>query len=261
MKVFKSDIFGDLPEPENFTEVLLLLCEREKEFSRCVHMWRGQSNIEWRLDHSAYRRLIQENKKVTDDSLIHYERSLLKQATHRGYRLQNGRQLSDFELLARLQHHGAATRLLDFTRNCLVALWFCVSANYDKPGLLIGLHCDYLGGYESEDISFDYDPYIKSIATIHHPQTWEPPVITPRIAAQHSQFIYSALSPDKRGSIYIAKENGACFLIAISSQLKRNIEQDLEQLFDLRAQTLFPDVDGFGQANSHLISENKMWRW
>ena len=34
------------------------------------------------------------------------------------------RQLSDLELLAELQHFGAATCLIDFSRSALVALWF-----------------------------------------------------------------------------------------------------------------------------------------
>ena len=36
----------------------------------------------------------------------------------------NGERLSDLPLLAELQHFRAATCLIDFTRNALVALWF-----------------------------------------------------------------------------------------------------------------------------------------
>ncbi|MCR8998507.1 FRG domain-containing protein [Rahnella perminowiae] len=45
-----------------------------------------------------------------------YERDLLLNAWHQGYGYENGRKLTDFELLAKLQHHGAATRLIDVSK-------------------------------------------------------------------------------------------------------------------------------------------------
>ena len=41
-----------------------------------------------------------------------------------GHDQKNGQQLSDLEILAELQHFGAATCLIDFSRSALVALWF-----------------------------------------------------------------------------------------------------------------------------------------
>lgn len=261
MKIFNSNLYGELPEPENFEELVDLLTLAKKT-DKIVHMWRGQSNIDWRIDHSAYRRLLLTNNgKITERDIVHYETELLKQATHKGYRFQDGRVLSDFELLAKLQHHGAATRLLDFTRNALIAVWFCTTKNVEKTGLLIGLHTDYLGGYETENQDTEYEVEIKSLEKIAHPQTWEPPVVTPRIAAQHSQFIYSALSDDPRSSIVLAKADEANVFIAISPKLKFELDNLLERTFDLRFQTLFPDIDGFGISNSHQIPNSKMWRW
>ena len=49
-----------------------------------------------------------------------------------------GEDLCELELLARLQHHGAATRLLDCSRNAFVALWFACRWEPDKDGVLIG---------------------------------------------------------------------------------------------------------------------------
>lgn len=263
MKEFKSKLYGNIQEPENFIELIELLSFHNVE-GRNVHMWRGQSNIEWRIDHSAYRRLKLDKKKLTDSDLIHYELNLLKQATLKGYRYQNGRTLSDLELLARLQHHGAATRLVDFTRNSLIALWFASSENLDSHGLLIGLHTDFLGGYEAEIQDYQYPFDLKVEDMVNHAETFEPPVVTPRVAAQHSQFVYSSLSDKKTGSLKLHpdhKDKKPNLFIAISKDLKTNLNQILEKSFDLRYQTLFPDIDGFGDANSHQIPKDKMWRW
>lgn len=263
MKTFKSNIFGDIPEPENFEELINLISNNHQKNIFNVFMWRGQSNIEWRVDHSAYRRLKLNSKEITEAEIVNYETSLLKQATHRGYRNQNGKILNDFELLALLQHHGAATRLLDFTRNALIALWFCVSENLDKTGLLLGINTFSVGGYEGGEFTSlkDYKKQMESIKEHKHCQTWEPPIVTPRIAAQHSQFVYSRLSQSKMSSIefeYKLEEN---VLIAINKELKQQFASILTSVFDLRFQTLFPDIDGFGDANSHLINTNNMYRW
>lgn len=260
MKTFNSVIYGDIPQPENFNELVDLI-SNASNYENIVHMWRGQSNIGWRLDHSAYRRLKLENRDVSERSLEHYEENLLAHATHKGYRFQEGKMLSDFELLAKLQHHGAATRLIDFSRNALIALWFCVCENPQTTGLLIGLNAEYLGGYESLDIKVGYTTQVKLLKEIEHPATFEPPVVTPRVAAQHSQFIYSSLTNSSRGCIKLHSNTKANLFIAISPDLKNRVEDILEKCFDLRYYTLFPDIDGFGKANSHLILRNRMFRW
>ena len=42
----------------------------------------------------------------------------------RGYDEKNGRKLSHLEMLAELQHYGAATCLMDFSYSAQIALWF-----------------------------------------------------------------------------------------------------------------------------------------
>ncbi|WP_159019877.1 FRG domain-containing protein [Algibacter sp. L3A6] len=265
MREVQTKLYGKIQEPENFLELIELLTFLNVD-DRNVHMWRGQSNINWRIDHSAYRRLRLDKNQITDSDLINYEKNLLKQASLKGYRQQNGRILSDLELLAKLQHHGAATRLVDFTRNSLIALWFASSENLESDGLLIGLHTDFLGGYESEIQDYKYPFQLNILDETNHALTFEPPVVTPRVAAQHSQFIYSSLSIKKTGSLKLHPDSEGSnkkpnLFISVKKELKQKINDILEKSFDLRYQTLFPDIDGFGDANSHQISKRKMWRW
>jgi hypothetical protein len=81
------------------------------------------------------------------------------------------------------------------------------------------------------------------------------------VAAQHSQFLFGPVVPDRRGSLALPKEEGATLMIAISPSLKENCDRILTQVYDLRLETLFPDLDGFGIANGVSLSEESTYRW
>jgi len=190
-----------------------------------------------------------------------YELELLSKARHKGYGYEEGRRLADFEVLAKLQHHGAATRLIDFSRNVLVALWFTCHSERGKDGLLFGIHSDYIKGQEGEAEERTYDQIFVDGMSIKGATTWEPPAVTKRIAAQSAQFMYSIVSDDPMGSLDFNKDYDAYLPICITAKLKKDFLQLLEGTFDVRQLTLFPDLDGFCHANTE---KNQRWeneRW
>lgn len=190
-----------------------------------------------------------------------YELELLSKARHKGYGYEEGRRLADFEVLAKLQHHGAATRLIDFSRNVLVALWFTCHSERGKDGLLFGIHSDFIEGQEGEAEERTYDQIFVDGMSIKGATTWEPPAVTKRIAAQSAQFMYSVVSDDPMGSLDFNKEDDAYLPICITAKLKKDFLQLLEGTFDVRQLTLFPDLDGFCHANTE---KNERWeneRW
>lgn len=262
MKELDHKIHGKILRPASFQELFSQICLPSGKYNHRVWMWRGQSDVSWRIDSSAYRRLKSSSNYQTGDSekdLIRYESNLLQHATHRGYRYSEGRVLTDIELLARLQHHGAATRLVDFTRNALVGLWFACAENIRKSGLLIGFDTWYLGGHEKELENRSYEEIVADLGD--YPLiTWEPPGISPRIAVQHSQLIYSAVSNSSRGSLVFPEES-AFRLFEITPKLKRESLEILTQVFDIDRSVLFPDIDGF--SSYHSVSEDisGMHRW
>jgi hypothetical protein len=228
-------------------------------------MWRGQADIDWPLHSTAYRRLLQKRylsggETPDEIDLVDYEKRLLQLADHRGFRYQDGRRLPDFELLARLRHHGAATRLVDATRSVLVGLWFCCSSLPKRGGLLVGVHTSYIEGYEGEAEVRDYDEVVADLSDKEHLRTWEPSPHSPRIAAQHSQFLYSALSTETTGTLVLPVKKSV-LAIAITPELKASSEKILSQVFDIRRLTLFPDFDGLSTSRGVDIDPYEDERW
>jgi hypothetical protein len=260
MNYCETELFGTVALPESIEEVLQLVRIHSGE-RRNVHLWRGQSNINWPIHSSAYRRLLRTHTVVTEKIMRSYEEYLLKHATHQGYRYDVGIELSDLELLARLQHHGAATRLIDCSRDILTALWFASAADDCALGLLFGIHSDHLGGGENKPENQPYRQIFENIEGFKHPQTWQPPVVSKRIGAQRAQFLYSEVSDDKMGSLAFAKEPDAYIAVGVTPGLKRRALEDLSGLFDIRYLTLFPDIDGFGHASSFRFDEFENERW
>src|SRR6185436_12658259 len=99
----------------------------------------------------------------------------------------NGKNLSDLEVLACLQHYGAATRLLDFTKNVFIALWFASTSHMDKYGLLVGMR-DTLGLEFMSQVEAQL-PITQIINNSEGIRVWEPPHFFDRMRVQESLFL------------------------------------------------------------------------
>lgn len=105
-------------------------------------LYRGQADVNWKVECSAARRLNRDPTKSIEDQLINlllvgYLESRIERAKKRNF-LPPGfnADSSDLELLAQLQHYGAATGLIDFTSNPLVALWFACNESHARDGAI-----------------------------------------------------------------------------------------------------------------------------
>ena len=96
------------------------------------YAFRGQADSSWKLHSAATRRLIQhlEDDDIENSNafghlyLVYHRIALLSPARTCGFDIHDGHSDSDLQLLTKLQHYGAATGLIDFTWDSLVALWF-----------------------------------------------------------------------------------------------------------------------------------------
>lgn len=262
MKTTNTKLFGSVHSPLSLSEILNFLENRSSGKSD-VHIWRGQGDINWPIHSAAYRRLMTSRRTITESMMANYEEYLIESARHQGYGYIDGRKISDFELLARLQHHGAATRLIDFSRNMLVALWFACRSQPDSTGILFGIHTNYIGGDENTNEEGTYASIVKDkdFLSFNHPQNWQPPVVTKRIASQGASFLYSKISNSDMGSLAFEKEAGKYLSFALTPEFKKKMLILLKEIFDITQITMFPDIDGFSLAHSEQYRMYSNTRW
>jgi len=101
------------------------------QFRHWNYIFRGVSNDGHEMEPSACRRLKNKSSDLSRDKLLEINKDLLERARQQGH----GKDMTDLDLLAKLQHFGAATCLLDYTFNSLAALWWaCKENNPDTNG-------------------------------------------------------------------------------------------------------------------------------
>ena len=211
------------------------------------YLFRGVPNESYGIgEASAYRRLEGEDNK-TIAKLLEINRNLMQKARRQQHDQVNGRQLSDLELLGKLQHFRAATFLVDFTSSSQVALWFACEIN-SKESVNGKVAAVRNSPYEikevlAEDLSKEIDDFFQPDEDDRYPlYQWQPTSIDNRIVRQHSVFLFGGAKIETAAECVISKE------------FKKDIRNNLEKLSDISADTLFPDFDGFVRQNAHDIA-------
>ena len=221
---------------------------REATSKSGVYAYRGQSKAEWSLHSAATRRL---TRSLGDGTLnapwfskvyIDYHReTLLAAARTRGFGVEAGRDIPDIELLAKLQHFGAATGLLDFTWSPLIALWFACRES-DSDGKLFVVNANdpiHVAKLPSDPERQTIDDVFSRADNAPGLLYWEPMWsgdAVPRILRQRGVFIIGRPSLPTDGQII--RE------IEVSKDDKASLIEELRWL-DISESTLFPDVYGF----------------
>ena len=203
-------------------------------------VYRGLADVKFEVSASAYRRLTKSSKEYLPPVLFeNYIKQLLSDAGLRGLRREQDKNYSDLELLSELQHHGAATCLIDFTTNPLIALWFAVRENLELPGKVVAMGTDNVDLFSTVNFS-DIEKPIEEFLHGSKLWKWEPSHMSNRILAQQSVFVFGRGKIDDRWY----KE------IVIESSSKTKIRKELREIFGINEQHLFSDFTGFALSNA-----------
>lgn len=207
------------------------------------YIFRGQSNFEWSVVSSAARRIMHSVKidHVPVESYINYHKNLINSAFLKGFDHNSGTKLSELEVIAELQHHGAATCLIDFTFDSLVALYFACVDEFDADGSVFIINIQNNPQIKIID-SNQSQNFVCSFLPIEDTTIWfwEPKQTNNRILRQHSVFLFG---PSLIDSEYLLK-------IRINRESKKEILLELKDYYNLSLETLFCDLPGYAIANS-----------
>ncbi len=207
-------------------------------------LYRGQSDASWHLASSAVRR---PGVSVTNGSLIEYNRELIRGFKERRFEAENRQPMTDLEILAHLQHLGAATSLIDFSHDPLIALWFaCQEHRHDTPGKVFKLDITFSLG---RDPGSEFGDCLKRLISPLNLLAWSPPhtvVAQERVLAQRSAMV---LGPDLAESV---PQHAIVRQVEIRQRHKKELQEALVSV-GIDESSLFPDI--YGYAYMHRASK------
>ena len=213
-------------------------------FSDGQYLFRGVSTERYKIEASAYRRLPEPDRN-NPSKLLKINKALIEKAKSLGHDQKNGQQLSDLEILAELQHFGAATCLIDFSRSALVALWFACQqgSRGEANGKVYAVRHDdmvRLKTVNPELIKKDIDYFLKPDENDRYLQyQWSPKLQNNRIIAQQSVFVFSGAPIEAEAEYVIKKE------------IKQEMLISLDKISGINEATIYPDFDGFSRLHAH----------
>lgn len=205
-------------------------------------VYRGHSDITWEIKPTISRKgyppniLKQSEKEIIDE-----------------FRLRLGlTDWSDIDLLAYARHHGAPTRLIDWSHNPLIALWFAVeSKEYDE---IDGQVFQFLPHQSNDQVCFalqfklDYAENCKCGRKIH---MFQCPPVSERSKSQKSIFTITSFEGDSFMSplekIITNTPRKTLRTFKIASSLKKKLRVLLRDLH-LDAYSIYGGADGLGKS-------------
>lgn len=198
--------------------------------------FRGHSNTEWELIPKVGRAEFPES----DDEKI------FRAWKRRAVEFVSVPYGDDWGWLSIAQHHGLATRLLDWTFNPLAAAYFAVSENYESDAVIFAYRTSWFIDTKEEANPFEVSGIKK----------FKPTGVAQRIVRQGGLFTIHE-NPDI--SMEKAIEEGNIIeKIIIENHYRKELMFELSH-YGINKATLFPDLDGLSAYINWATANRTYW--
>ena len=176
-----------------------------------VWLWRGQANAKFGVEPGMHTRVRQSARSAPEDNVLKATQHLIRVARQARLDEKEGLRLPDLALLAALQHHGAATPLLDVTTDPLIALWMIAFASAEEPTALDGKPGRLFGILRPPSDRWiqplEARPFSAIAEEARNTYFWfRAPEVTERLRIQRGSFVlggYHQTQPSTESSLYI----------------------------------------------------------
>lgn len=197
------------------------LHETIQSFGKSVMIYRGVSSSQYKLIPKIGR--YKHNRKITRAD---NEKKMLAIFKERSANLLDFKPENDFEWLAIAQHHGLPTRLLDWSRNPLVAAYFAARENPHMDSIIYAY-----ANPKAINVGESPSPFSVYDVVIYHPIN-----VTQRITSQSGLFTIHP-NPDE------PFDSNSITRLVIAKNFKKEMRAILYK-YGIHQAALFPDLDG-----------------
>ena len=220
------------------------------------YSFRGQRNYKWKLG-VDFRFSHDDTPVRIHDYIVHYKRRAMALP-----KLDNIPEDDEWRWLFHAQHHGLKTKLLDWTSNPLVALYFAVENIVSKQkddvcGAVWALEVHSAFFLTPKEAGHPENVMEAALPTGRKPSDWylvNPPPISSRIERQSGKFSYH---PDTKKFVSDQEDNETrdrklvlfCWcpnsrknLISLNKKIRRHLG-----IMNIHHATMFPDHSGISQ--------------